>query len=190
MAASDINKKLTATIESDQINKYLEQFGTTPQGGPKYRLVFTDDMFEYRKSTFAKIDDHGNVIGHKEEVQLTHKYNYMPHRWILERWYSPEEYQNEELPLSKHGYYEVFYVFEHKYEPLPLNKRVVEIIMDSLMKRSPAEIAAKMKEEAEKKEADFDKYFDDLVGEDSAMVNQLHVGDAVSFANLNGKDVQ
>lgn len=161
---TDINLGHVNPIDAVEINKYLETCGKNPYGKPLYRLVWSDDMLELRGNSWQQ------------------KYNYIKERWLLEKWWPPDMYENKELPLSKFGYYEVFYVFENNYKPLPLNKRVVEIIMYQLLNRSPKDIAQRILEaenEMREREEKLDKYWDDFICDDSPLINQLHVGDAI-----------
>lgn len=175
---TDVNLERMKTDESERINRYLATLKKTPLGKPKYRLVWSEDMFELRSK------DRG------EKVTWLKKYSYIRNRWLLECWYPPEVYQNEELPTTMlgKGYYEVFYVFEKGNEALPLRLDVVEILMSAILNQSPRTIVQRIKEiEAQMaaEEKRLDDYTMDMLNEDSTLTGALHDGDAVFIQGDN-----
>lgn len=171
------------TIESKIINDFLAAGTKVPlTETPMFRLVWSDEQFELRTGTFNIRDTDGRFLATVTKTENVLKYNWIKDRWILEQWYPPEVCLNEELPDSKNGSFEPIYVFESKYgNALPLNKLVVEIILQRLGQpaRSSAQIKADLKAEMDAVEAYIDKSDLDLLMDEGPLVSQLHDGSAI-----------
>jgi len=129
--------QISPKVGMEHINSFLTNFGTTLNGTPHWRLVWSDDQLEYRKGVFNEF--YGDVflrtIKGTREVR---KYNYIKERWILERYFPPEMSYNPEIPTSVFGNYEPVYVFEDKNGNfLQPTLKVVEFIVVMAEKSTP-----------------------------------------------------
>src|SRR5438046_3147991 len=116
--------------EVDRINKILEaRYGRTLRGDPNFRIVWSDDQYEYR---FGRYNIFYGHIFVREEVgtKLVPKYSYIRQRWLIERFYDGSKLKTDDLPLSQNGGYEPVYVFESKSrEYLSPTLKVCEILI-------------------------------------------------------------
>lgn len=99
-----------------QINRQLaETFGIdTESTNPIWRIVWSDDQFEWRRGVYEDITPAGIYLRTVEEVRHVPKYRqWIQHKYILERLVAVPEMNREELPASKTSY-EVIWVFEDK----------------------------------------------------------------------------
>jgi hypothetical protein len=97
-------------VNTNTINEALKNlYGTYVDGRPKYRIVWSNDQYEYRKGDFNVF--YKNFFLRSERgVKRVPKYNYIHDRWILEELSLSS---NSELPESTFkGTYEPIYVFE------------------------------------------------------------------------------
>lgn len=107
----------------DYINKRLENlYGKTLDGKPRFRVVWSDDQFEFRKGEFNEFSGPifiRTVVG----VKQVPKYSYIKERWILEMFVEGSAVRISEL-MGVTSTYEPMYVFQSaKYEYLePLLK--------------------------------------------------------------------
>ena len=188
------------SLQAEQINKFLAQFGTIHICGmsfPQFRLVWSDEQNEKRSGTYNIY--YADIFVRTESgTLLVPKYPHIKSRYIIEMWYPPEVSFTPELPESRNGSYEARYVFEDKdHNRLPLRMRVVEILMQAWMRPNPSKMARashdkQLEEAATKKsyEADID-----LI-DTSDVVSLLHSKEAVivpsnfpeKSPNLRNKD--
>jgi hypothetical protein len=128
-------------VLAQEINKFLEKFGTELDGRPRYKLAWAPDCFEIRKGTFDSYVAGTNIfIKSVTETRQVPKYTYLGDCYVIEQLIFG--CNNSELPLAFNGSYEPMYAFRSEAGiPLPLNLRVAEIVMDALMyKRSAGQI--------------------------------------------------
>lgn len=168
------------TEDSRVINNYLAGLYKVPlREDPLFRLVWSEDVMEIRKGTFNEFYGHifvREVIG----VRRVRKYSYIKDRWIMEQWYPPSLVNTDELPESRMGSYEPLYVFQDKYfNPLPLQRWAVDIIVQSVMRPKSSQQAIKSRTDNEfyEKERREDRFFDTMIN-DSVLDLQLHFGEA------------
>jgi hypothetical protein len=112
-----------------ELNKWLEGYGFI-RNEPMYRLVWSNDIMEYRYGQFR--DFAGSIFLREVwETRLTRKYNYIHDKWILEG-FSPDAF-SQEIPGSERGDYVPIYVFQdRKGGSLPVTRRVLEFLIGAL----------------------------------------------------------
>lgn len=106
--------ELTESIES--INKQLiDLFGIdTISGLPIWRVVWSEDQFEYRYGTYDDITPGGLYLRTITEVRYVPKYRqWIQNKYILERLVVVPTINEDDLPDTKISY-EVLWVFEDK----------------------------------------------------------------------------
>ena len=103
--------ELTEKIET--INLQLSDlFGIdTSSSNPIYRVVWSNDQFEYRFGTWSDFDKNDILIRTVEESRLVPKYYNKKDRYILEKLVAVPEINKEEL--DKKVSYEPLWVFEN-----------------------------------------------------------------------------
>lgn len=161
-----INDKLKAT------------FGTELDGSPKFRLVWSDSQFEYRKGTFN--DFYGKLFVRSfTGIRRTFKYSYIKERWILEVKIPP--IPNDEL-VDQNGY-EPLYVFESsKGEYLQPLWEVCKIIIYHILNPDMNPLQRKeMYEELERKQVamEVDYFKDAMEDANPIMASRLKAGEAI-----------
>lgn len=106
--------ELTESIES--INQHLiDMFGIdTITGQPIWRVVWSEDQFEYRLGTYDDYSDGGIYLRTVTEVRWVPKYRqWVPEKYVLERLVVVPVMNSDEIPDTKVSY-EPLYVFEDK----------------------------------------------------------------------------
>lgn len=99
---------ITLPADIQEINRQLVLiFGETLDSKPKFRIVWSNDQTEFRKSYFAS----GIQLLHPVVKELP-KYTYIRDRWVLERWFPFGG--SEEIIAVDGGIYEPVWVFENK----------------------------------------------------------------------------
>lgn len=99
----DINDRLKTIFGIDTIT-----------GVPIWRIVFSDDQYEYRKGTYTDITPAGLYLRTVTEVRYVPKYKqWIDKKYVLERLVVVPEINAEALPTSKVSY-EPIWTFEDK----------------------------------------------------------------------------
>ena len=142
----------------ESINKWLiqqEGYDVINTSKPKYRLVWSEDLFETRKSNFVDFDSTGKIfIRATNEIRKAPKYTNIKERWIFEKFYpyaKPDVIESDD--------YEALYVFEDEHGNfLVPTLKVMEVLLYGV--RNPKttkwiERVSQMKE-AEDKQLDKD----------------------------------
>lgn len=172
--------------EAKRINEYLNLQEHNLSGQPIFRLVWANDQFELRHGEFNEFKGSlfvRTVYGVKKSL----KYPFFQGCWVLEEWFSPEKLQSFEI--KNHNGYEAIYSFRAKingkFQPLPLRKVVVELIM----KAKHAHVSKMRGKSAliqglEDKEAALDKYTYDAIDSPTDVAYSLKYGEAISLAGL------
>lgn len=78
----------------------LNRYGKFENGEPNYRVVWSEDQFEYRLGLYPKFDAHGNYLGESQDetFQYVPKYRqWMSNQWVLEKILPVPEISNKEL---------------------------------------------------------------------------------------------
>ena len=117
-------------------NKILKDYGTNPKGEPLFRIVWSSEQFEYRKGIFDEFIKGTNIyLRTVEDTIKTKKYPNSNERWILEKWFPPQNIP--ELPENVNGGYESIYVFQDKNGKfLPLDEEIITFIVSALTKNT------------------------------------------------------
>jgi len=163
----------------ETINKWLKEQGSTPDGSPLYRLVWSEDQREIRYGLFR---DYSGPIFVREvvEARRVHKYSYISEKWILEKWFPMPP--TRELP-APNGY-EPFYVFESKDgQHLNPTLKVVQFIVDmsrNEVKVNPLNGEIEMRNLYDTRAAKDIKEIEDSL-ECSPITNALHMKEAVGY---------
>ena len=177
------------TIEASLIRDFLSRGPKIPlTDKPLFKLVWSNDERELRIGTYNTFDIHGNFIKQETKPENSLKYSWIKERWILEQWAPPEVCLNPELPDSINGSFEPIYVFEDKFgRALPLNGRVVEIIINRIMQPSTSEMFKRSlyKNQKEQKEAEQDKLVESILSDEGPLVSQFHDGTAIIMPGQN-----
>jgi len=166
------------------IKKWLNQQGRTLDGRPIFRLVWSSHEQEYRFGEFNKF--YGEIyLGCERGLRLVPKYPYIGERWILEKYAPPEQAYVEDIPETRHGSYEPFFVFEDsKGNPLPVTLKVVEFLVNfsrKAIRASPITRAIELRDEAQVKEdKEVQEFMDSL--ECSEICNALHMREGVGYS--------
>jgi len=125
--------ELTESIES--INSQLiGLFGMdTVTGQPIWRVVWSEDQFEYRLGTYDDITPEGLFLRTVTEVRYVPKYRqWVQNKFVIERLVVIPEISREELPATKISY-EPIWVFEDKYgNYLPPKLEAAKFIIDTV----------------------------------------------------------
>lgn len=144
---------MTTKYEVDAINKRIrEQYGSELDGRPKFRVVWSESQYEFRRGIFERW--YGEIfLGREECTKEVKKYSYLKDRWILERLIFAS---NPELPHSRNGSYEPIFVFQDKdgvyLEPV---WKAVELILYALTGPRQTLPAPNEAEELEKEKQQF-----------------------------------
>ena len=92
-------------LEAVAINKRLrEKYGVTLGGENRYRLVWSETLFEHRDKQYDDI-----MLRAETNAELVKKYSYLPQRWILEFRADGPIDQGE---IKDWDGYECFYAFQ------------------------------------------------------------------------------
>jgi hypothetical protein len=182
-------------MNSTYINSVLRtKFGKEANGRPKFRIVFANDEFEWRKGTFVDFDEHGNFLREVTETRYVPKYPTPVHRgkWLLEKSLEglPSEMSRE---LPNHNGYECIWVFrdvlnkkQNEYQE-PILKAVLLLVrwfyegQIHARKNPKTEADWDAAELAEREEER--KLFLEMV-QRSGIEDSLHLGEGISMANL------
>lgn len=163
-----------------EVQRFLDLQGLSLTGKPKYRIVWSDDEFETRIGTYDEYS--GNIfLRTVKGAKMVPKYPYVRHRWILEKYFSPDVAYTECLPDSSQGLYEPLFVFQDKYgNPLPVVLKYVEIIVkfDQTYSRSTGQKSYEDSALNDLKETrEFNELLDSI--DTSVIQSQLHMKEAI-----------
>ena len=123
------------TKEAKEINKWLkENYGTTAEGFSIWRVNWSTDCFEQRFVDKDEFSSSGIYLRHFKGIKEEPKYPFCKDRFILEKISLLREIEIKDIILSDSNSnrysYECIYVFQTKaFEPLPLNRTVIEWIL-------------------------------------------------------------
>lgn len=114
-----------------RINKSIAHEHRTIDNRPKFRIVWSDKIYENRYGTFNDFTESGLFIRTVTEVRRVRKYAYIFERWIMEMWAGAELMSNKETPDVINGDYVCIYVFEDsKGNPLPVTEKVIKFLIN------------------------------------------------------------
>lgn len=163
-----------------EINDWLKKYGgNNPNNESNFRLVWSNDQFEWRKGTFN--DFSGDIfVRTTTEERYTRKYNYIHERWILEHWCPQELVKSEETPAVTNGDYEPVWVFEDKhFNYLEPTIKVIEFMFYCMMKNKPSTEQQIMNEIMIKEDQEI-QHFMDMI-DTSPIGNALRMREAVGY---------
>jgi len=170
--------------EAKRINEYLDLQEHNFQGKPIFRLTWANDQFEMREGTYNEF--RGDLfVRTVYGVKKTPKYPYFKDIWVLEQYFGPERCATEQI--KDHNGYECIYAFrDAKGNWLPLNLRVVELIMKAKKEFRKSQMLSKsilqaLIDEKEKKNYELDL---DMIDPSSPIESALHFKEGVSLKNL------
>ncbi len=196
---SSLIHPLTLNMENVKIiNKSLiDQYGKALDGTPKFRVVWSNDLYETRKGRFERYTEAGIYLGSYEGIQRAPKYTYIRDKYILEVYTKafPEVFGGSILQstdIVKAGdFYEPLRVFQHKVgnkqEYLPPRWDVCKVICDAfidLINRPRAQrITDKIAqaEDRDKFDNEVAKFFDMLKYDDSDILSALRDKEGVGY---------
>lgn len=170
----------------ESINRQLkESFGIdTASGEPIWRVVWSEDQFEYRLGTYSDYTEGGIYLRTVTEVRYVPKYRqWIPEKYVLERLVVIPGPSVAELPAVKTTY-EPIHIFEDaNRNPLPPRFDACEFVIHLVYKAQGISSVGKYKdpmagldtkELIEAKNAELQKLQDDLFG------NETDTGDALA----------
>lgn len=168
--------------EFRKINDWLFQSqGVTPAGGPKFKLVWSDNETELRKGEFNEF--YGSIFLRSfSGIKEVPKYSYIQERWILEMWIP---YANKELPESENkGTYEPFWVFsDKKGNYLRPTMKAVQFLVEFTQKTARVPSMTRASELREEDQIQLDKEIAEFMDrlDTSPLLNSLEMRDAVGY---------
>lgn len=171
-----------------KINDWLAKFGgQSPHGLPMFRIVWSNDQYEFRKGTFNIFK--GDLFLRTEiGTRLVRKYNYIHERWILEKWFPQDMVKSEETPAVTNGDYEPFFVFNsNKGNYIEPTQKVIEFIFYTMMKSKVSTETQIMNEIMIKEDQEVQAFMDMI--DTSPIGNALHMREAVGYSK-GLKDLQ
>jgi hypothetical protein len=187
-------------IEIENANNWLKIFGLVPEGNlysgqPLFRLRRAEEEYEMRFGEFNLF--YGSIFIKTEKgVRETLKYPFLPKTWILEQWWPPQKYFNRELPDSVNGGYDIVFVFADKKDnPLPFNKKVLEIFMGQRMLpgATPEQRRIHYKNLQEIRDKEEEAYFMEVTEDNGrgsvGEADLVHVGSGI-FTDFSTSDIQ
>lgn len=177
------------------INRALEtSYGRALDGKPKFRVVFSNDLFEVRRGQFERYTEGGIYLGSFEGVQKAPKYTYIRDKYILEVYTKafPEIFGRSILhssgTIESGDFYEPLRVFKDKDNNyLPPNETVCRIICNGFLElvNRPAGQRLTEKDALADEVKQYDKevatFFDMLKSEDSDVLASLRFGEGVAL---------
>lgn len=164
----------------DQINeRLLQEFGTEFGNSPRYRVVFSDDQYEKRWTTYT--DEGFELL--EREVRLLPKYKqYIRAKYVLEMLIPVPEGDTDLLTKVT---YEPLWVFQDKkgnYLP-PFFEGCKFVVEGRMEQMGKAGCFTKYKDKSVSKEeymARIDKMQEELFGNESDVTDALHYGAGVA----------
>lgn len=165
-----------------EIVRFLEESGKNLSGKPLYRLVWSDDQYEWRKGTFNEFC--GSIfLRSVTATKLVPKYPFVQGRWILERWFPPEMVACDELPAANNeNSYEPIFVFQDKnFNPLPLCLRAIEILVGFARNSERSRTSQTACEDRTLEQLSETREYNELLDsiDTSALQSQLHMKEAI-----------
>jgi hypothetical protein len=94
------------------VNKYLlNVYGKALDNSPRFRVVWSEDVFETRRGFFEDYTEAGIFLRRYQGVRRVKKYSYLVDRFVLEA-YTPEQRSSPEIEDGDR--YEPLFVFDKK----------------------------------------------------------------------------
>jgi hypothetical protein len=187
--------------------------------GPLYRVVWGWNRLDWVAGQLTRFDDNGNYLREEYGVFLEPKYSYLGrerlNRWILERWYAPEEYGSRESwefetaeiegyqefqalgPYPSRGDYELVQVIEDSTgEFLQLEPEIVDYLIwacEASRELQASKRKERLREEQEREEAKrralYSDVFDDAAPAFGGVPNSTQANAPRVYKRDNLKDI-
>lgn len=168
------------------INKYLKsQYGTALDGPNKFRIAWSEDLFETRKGLFSELA----IV---EEIRRVPKYSYIKDKFVLEVYVRafPDVFgrsieHNEINVLQSDGYepLRVFRTRDNKYLPpdLEISKIVCDAFLELINRPRSQRLTESIAAGNEKESVDneVNKFFNILNMSDSDLLQQFKHREAI-----------
>lgn len=166
-------------MDALKLNEHLkDSYGTTLEGLPKFRVIWTTGLLEKRHGTFNEHTESGIFLREVTGIQEVPKYPFAKDRFVLEHLvtYKNDGVINRELG-TKWGY-EPLFVFQDKNSNfLPLNRNAADVLIYFFLNRHNYKRAAhEVLDEQQKKEDKKKALLADMIGE---MLRSPYFGDLV-----------
>jgi hypothetical protein len=133
---------LLSELELDRLNNYLiREHGYFEATYPMWRVVYSEDQFELRKTKFT---EEGLELLH-EEVRKLPKYKQWIHDcYVLERLIPVMDFMDTDL-VDKISYEPVWVFRDNQKRPLPPNIDIIRLIINQVLSAAAKSIGAKYK---------------------------------------------
>lgn len=165
-------------IEVKRINKQLrEHFGTEITGQSIWRVVWTDDQYEKRKTD---VTVEGLQLLYPEVIEMP-KYSYLPHKWILEQLVVVPEVNRDELADAKLSYEPIFPFQTDSGEALPPSFEASKFVIDTINAAKGKKSLAKYKENPDEDKIRQAKLKEELFGNENDITDALAYGEGVGY---------
>lgn len=173
-------------VEIETLNRNLINFYGKDQSTnlPNWRIVWSEDQFEFRQGEYEDRTSEGLLIRRVNEVRFVPKYRqWTPKKWCLEGLIPIPSINAEELPSSKLSY-ELFYAFPYKDgKPLIPVWPAVRLVIEEVLRKVNARGQGPLYRDPENdpvvadgmKEQRLKELEEDLFG------NETDVGDALAY---------
>lgn len=184
---------MSDTLTAQIIQNWLNNQVKIPLSDkPLFRLAWSEDLYEVRKSLFPIYDSIGRKIGESERFGLAKKYNFITDRWIIEQWLPPEIVEDENIAGTDKGDYFCIFVFEDNTgKKLPLNLAVAQLLVRHALKprSSYSKRLIDKIQLLKDKEKEADRIVMDCLNDEGPLVSQFHDGTAIlNNFDKNAKD--
>lgn len=182
--------ELTETIE-DLNKRLIEHFGIdTLSSKPIWRIVWSEDQYEWRFGTYDDITPAGLYLRTVTETRYVPKYRqWIQKKYVLERLVIVPEVNKDDLPSEKMSY-EPIWVFEDKNgNYLPPKWEPAKWIIDciyavqygdhSLKRYKDPKLGSSPEEALAIKNKEIDQLTEELFGEQSGLMGTTYTGGSV-----------
>lgn len=169
------------------INRRLQNHYGETNDLPNFRIVFSEEQFEYRKTEYS---DTG-VLLLQPEVRYLPKYRqWISHKWVVERLTEIPFINESDLPASRLSYEPLFVFEDAKGEALPPSWVVAQLAIDGVhqaMRSAGVYVKYKDKNETtEEKRLRLKAIEDEMFANETRTGDSLAHKEAVSMAGLDG----
>lgn len=165
--------------EVKKINRQLiDHFGIdTSTGQPIWRVSWSDDQYEMRKTEFTK---EGLQLLYPEVREMP-KYTYLPHKWVLEQLVVVPEQNRDELAGLKLSYEPLFAFQTDNGDALPPSFEAAKFIIDTVNAARGKSSLHKYKEDPDAARIRIDQLQEQLFGNENDITDALAYGEAIGY---------
>lgn len=165
--------------EVNRINTQLiDHFGIdTSTGQPIWRVSWTDDQYEKRKTD---ITSEGLQLLYPEIRELP-KYSYLPHKWVLEQLTVVPEVNREELAGLKLSYEPIFPFQTESGDALPPSFEASKWVIDTIYASKGKKSLRKYVENSDESKKRVEKLKEELFGNENDITDALAYGEGVGY---------